>query len=1198
MSQKRRILTLMTVGALMYVALPCFAQQATITGTVTDPSGAVIPGAKVSVANPNRGFVEHLTTNSAGAYVATALPIGDYEITAEASGFKKLVRSGIVVQIGSKLRVDMRLLVGAVTQVVQVKSSSVHVQTETAELSDVITGNQINNLQLNGRDFASLTLLVPGASPTNDLDLSNPQNGGDVTVSFNGNRRRMNNFMIDGVSAMDETGYAKTVVTPSLDSIAEFRIATANYGAEYGKLGSAQVSVATKSGTKHFHGDAYDYFRNTKLEANPWFINRTIAPPGGNAPKAPLHWNDFGYTLGGPFYIPGHYNTEKNKTFFFWSQEWHRYRQPVVINAGVPTTLERQGNFSQCDPSSANYNLVVASGCTLPSLNGVSYDTVQQMPGFDPQAFTDATDLLNAYVPLPNNGVDTYVHSAPLNTNWDQEMIRVDQNVSDKTKLFVTYIHEGQDVLFPTGNNNHDTYDSVQTDTPANQNLAALNLTHIFASTFVNNVTLGLHTNWLTHYAVVGPSSVARSFDRPAGFVMNHLFTANSSNPYLPAVSVGGGVPFSFTMDTGPYPKEGATQIWTLQDDATWVYGRHTFKFGAYLEKYGVNEPLESGADTNGSLTFNAGGSLTTGNALADMLLGRIQQYTEAEVLSWQSGKGVPIGGYGRGYWRSAQYEPYFEDDWRASHRLTLNMGVRYSYFVPQHDIQNPPIDNTFIPSEYNPALQAQLDSNDNLVPGSGFNYTEYGNALVNCGRNGVPEGCARISESNVAPRFGFSYDPTGHGTTVIRGGYGIFYSATSESGAEGMGGNPPSALTPSGANILGYDNIVPGAVPPFGGFIFIPLDQKMPSTQQWSLGLQHMFRGSNLLTLTYIGTVGHHLTSIYNFNRVPIGVGTENAPGLAGLFPYCDASGNCNVQQVLINQAAPPDYFVPYRGYTSMAYNPLSANSNYNALQAEFQHAFGHGLMFQASYTWAHNLDNTSGDGTESGTGDPNLERWYGDSRFNRAQMLVMNYVYNLPFFAHASNAVARQALGGWVVSGITTFYSGIPISTFGVCGINGFSNGVGEGVQCNTVGALEPDKTIFNDPQFGPTEMWFNPNVMIQPALAQLLANGQPGMFGYLGRNVLTGPGRADWDLSLLKNFSLPWFGSERSKLQFRLEAFNAFNTPQWSGINFTCAGSNADGSPAFGSPCGGANNLGNGEVNSTFPPREVELAAKLIF
>ncbi|MGH7870298.1 MAG: hypothetical protein ACREP9_22310, partial [Candidatus Dormibacteraceae bacterium] len=350
---------------------------------------------------------------------------------------------------------------------------------------------------------------------------------------------------------------------------------------------------------------------------------------------------------------------------------------------------------------------------------------------------------------------------------------------------------------------------------------------------------------------------------------------------------------------------------------------------------------LNTGVDPQGFLTFNASGPSTTGNALADMFLGRIQQYTEAAVTR----NGVPVGGLGRGYWRMTDFEPYFQDTWKVSPRLTLNLGLRYYYWTPQHDIQNPPVDANFVPGLYNPAMQAQLDANGNLIPGSGFNYTEFGNGLVNCGRNGIPSGCTVLNKMNFAPRIGFAYDPFGTAKTVIRGGYGLYYSSTSESGAEGMGGNPPLVLSPTGYNLIGYDNIVPGAFGPFGLFVAIPSHQKMPSVQQFSLGVQHMFSGDSLLSVSYVGSQGRHLTTLYNLNQIPDGVTTLNAPALAGLSPYCDAQGNCSVQPLLINNVVSNTFFVPYRGYSALSMNPLSAVSNYNSLQVSFRHTFGHGL-------------------------------------------------------------------------------------------------------------------------------------------------------------------------------------------------------------------------------------------------------------
>lgn len=1204
--------------ALIFLTLgaSALAQEATIVGTITDSSGAVVPRAKVSVVNADKSFTRNLLSNSAGEYLGADLPIGSYVIIVEAPGFRRLVRSGVTLQVGQTLRVDLQLMVGQPSQQVTVQGNLPHVQTETAAISDVITGSQISNLELNGRQFVALTLLVPGASPDNGMDLTNLQNGGDIAISFNGGRNRYNAFTIDGNNNQDEGGYGSMVTYPSLDSVAEFSVSTSTYGAELGKLGSAHIEVATKSGTKEFHGDAYEYVRNDKFDANPWFINQQVAPVGGNAPKSPLKWNDFGYTLGGPVYIPGHYNTDRSKTFFFWSQEWHRFNQAQVINQAVPSLRMRSGDFSECDPASANANPVVQSGCVLPQLtaaNGTttSYDTVQSMPGFSPQAFANAQDLINSLVPLPNSGPITYVFPARFITDWREELIRVDQNISTKTSVFVRYTQDSDFNLIPTGNKGGDTYDTMQTDDHEPGYNAVLHLLHTFRPNLINDTQVGFFTNIHTWRSVVGSSSPSHSIDRPADFVMNHLFPVNASNTLLPALAVSGGVPFSFVMDAGPAPYENAAPTYNLKDDVTWMLGKHTLKFGFFFEKYQKNQDLQTGADTQGFLTFDGSGPISTLNGLADMFLGNIHHYAEAVVTK----NGIPIGGYGRGYWRMTDFEPYFQDNWKVSSKLTLNVGLRYYYYVPQHDVQNPPVDVNFLPAQYNPALQAQLDANDNLIPGSGFNYTMFGNGVVQCGRGAIPTGCTHLSNRNLGPRFGFAYDPWGSGKTVIRGGYGIYFDSTSEGGAEGMGGNPPPALTSNGANIVGYGNIVPGALPPESLFLAVPLSTKFPSVQQFSLGIQHEFSGNNLLTVSYVGSLGRHNDRLFNLNQIPIGVTTANAPALAGMsgvdalsgnpnpVPLCDGQGNCQVQPLLINQLTTADYFVPYRGFSSansaLDMNPLSAVSSYHSLQAEFRHAFGHGLSFQASYTWSHAIDDSSTDGFLSGVDDSNLSRWRGTGDINRTQMFVMNYVYDLPFFGSSSNPFLRQGLGGWKLSGITSFYTGQPIN-FG-CGISGFSTGIGGNVQCNTVGPLKVHKHVGNDPTFGPALVWFDPSVATQPNAAQLFANHQPGMFGYMGRNVLTGPGRNNWDIALLKDFKTPWFRSESSTLQFRLETFNTFNHPQWNSINSGCNGDpNPDGSPAFGRSCasGLVNGILNGEVNGTWPPRVMQLALKFTF
>jgi hypothetical protein len=408
--------------------------------------------------------------------------------------------------------------------------------------------------------------------------------------------------------------------------------------------------------------------------------------------------------------------------------------------------------------------------------------------------------------------------------------------------------------------------------------------------------------------------------------------------------------------------------------------------------------------------------------------------------------------------------------------------------------------------------------------------------------------------------------------------------------------------------NLAGYGDIQPISNPagqpiPPGSFTAIPLYQKFPSVQQFSFGMQHEFLGNNLLSVGYVGSQGRHLARSRQADQVPIGVGSMNVPSLAG-FPGCDAGGNCDVQTSLIN-GAPTVFFVPYSGYTSIPMKENTAISNYNSLQANFRHTFGKGLTFQASYTWSHAIDDASESWGRSYVDDSNLSRWRATSDMNRTQVLVMNYIYELPFFKKSPTGAARSLLGGWKVSGITSFFTGQPID-FG-CG--GLTSGIGEGVKCNSLGKFQIKKGVVNDPEFGPTPTWFDPNTIGQVTLAQLRADGQPGMFGTMGRNVLTGPGRNNWDMALLKDFELTWFGAERSRLEFRWETFNTFNHPQWgfaplaSGSYAVNAGCDPQTPP--GSPCGPATlsdgtpiNLRNGEVNAAWPARIMQLGLKVIF
>ena len=345
-----------------------FAQEeATIVGTVSDPSGAAVPQAHVSVQNPAKAFMLSLNVDSAGAYTAARVPIGDYEITVDAPGFKRIQRSGVSLTVGQTLRLDFKMELGNTTQSVTIVGNAPQVNTESGTVSSLITGHQIAELNLNNRNFTNLVLLTPGAAPTSGYDPTTMGLEGSDQVPINGVSGNYNNFEFDGVTMLDQgNGASSLLLFPSLDAIAEFRISNSNYSAEYSKTAGSMIELVSKSGTNKFHGDLYDYLRNDVFDANDWFANRQIAPPGGNAPKTPLKWNDFGFTLGGPIFIPGVYNTSRTKTFFFVSEEWRRQRQGTVVSSQTPTMLMRNGDFSECDPASPNFNSTVASGCVSP----------------------------------------------------------------------------------------------------------------------------------------------------------------------------------------------------------------------------------------------------------------------------------------------------------------------------------------------------------------------------------------------------------------------------------------------------------------------------------------------------------------------------------------------------------------------------------------------------------------------------------------------------------------------------------------------------------------------------------------------------------------------------------------------------------------------------------------------------------------
>lgn len=1157
--------------------LSAFGQAAaTIVGVVTDTSGATVAGASVTVSNRDKGFVRQVATDSAGSYIAAKLPIGDYEVVAELTGFEKLVQTGVTLTVGQTLRVDLVMRVGSTHQEITVQSNSTNVETETGTISSVITGSQVTQLNLNGRNFTNLATLIPGAAAGN-YDPTSVGVLASSAISFNGAPTQYNSWEIDGVNNTDQgAGGTANMVYPSIDAIAEFRIYTSIYDASIGKNAGATVELATKSGTNAFHGSLFEFVRNDDFDANNFFLNRVPSADGGAAAKVPLKRNDFGFTIGGPIFIPKHYNTDKSKTFFFWSEEWRRNREGTVINEPVPTELMRQGNFSQCDPSSSNFNAIVASNCVAP----VNPVTKQPYPGDIVPIQRQGAALLNALVPLPNSGLDQYTSALSLPTNFRDDVVRIDQNLGSKNTLFLRLIQDAYAQTFtPTlwSSANYDTVDTLWTS-PSKS--AVAHLTTTVNPHLVNEIMFAFSSDVNTVGQTAGASSPAKSITKPSDWSAGNLMPENAANPLIPGISLCGGVAFCVSESTGfNYYFYGP--ILTFKDNAVWNVGSHNLKFGVYVQHSHLDSSEDSGS-AQGFFSFSNSNPNTTGNALADMYIGEIASYTENGGV--QNGRFV--GGYPLGKWIEWDVEPYFQDDWHVTPHLTLNLGVRYYIPTPYADHSNLHLDSTFFPSQYNPAAEAQLNSAGYLNPATGQTYLTYGNGLVECGTSSVPAGCQQSFRGGLAPRFGFAWDPIGKGKFVVRGGYGISYDAANgNESAPGLFGNPPTVANPIAYNIAGYNTIGAGLIPP-SSISLVSANAKFPSVQQFSLGIQQQIGSHDIATLSYVGSLGRHLLQDRNINQVLPGETAQNVPALAGT-PGCDTAGTCNVQYVLTNALEPSIYFVPYRGYSTMTYRGWDGNSEYNSLQASYRRNVANGLTMQASYTWSHNIDDVGG----SGVNDYDMSRWRATSSLNQSQILIVNYTYQLPFFSHTKNGFVRQALGGWEVSGVSSFFTGQPIDF--TCGIAGTSSGVGGNVRCNSLGPLTVSKGVTDDPRYGPTATWFDPSMIGQITLPQLLADGESGEFGYMGRNPIAGPGRNNWDLALFKNFRTHWLG-EQSSLQFRAESYNTFNHTQWQSVQAGCGSE----TPA-GAPCSGnANNLGNGEVTSAWPARILQLGLKLVF
>lgn len=1085
-----------------------------VVGTITDPTSSVIANVKVTLTNTATGQSQSVQTNGSGNYTITNVQIGTYNLTAEEQGFQKYQRTGIIVTLNQTVRVDATLQLGDVSQSVTVAANAVQVQSDSSEVSNLISGSQVTQLAINGRNPIQLATLMPGVS-SNLPDFNAPNAlSSSASISFNGQRSDHNVWMIDGGEDYDRGSGGGFSVIPSPDAVAEFRVLTSNYSPEFGGGSGGVVTLALKSGTQQFHGGVWEFNRNDAFDASNFFTNRA------GAQKPELRYNTYGFNIGGPVTIPHIYNKSRQKTFFFYNMEWRKLVQGTVITHVTFPQAFYTGNFS-----SVNKQLHYPST----SIPGTGFTPGAPIPGNQIPASlinpNSALLLKQGVFPFPNTTGNQWSGSLGVPTNVREEIVRIDHHFTDNISLMGHYIQENANQRTATAAWDNQTFPTLGTQQLSPTYSAVVRLSWSISPTLLNETSYNYNGNRL----IFSPVGI---YKKPAGWNIPELFPSNALNR-LPSVNIAGA--YGTNYDPGSWPWYNAADSNEVRDDLSWTVGNHNMKMGANFLRYRKNQDIFG--NTQGSFNFNGN---FTGDAFADFLLGYANSYNELDIED-------------RGHWRDTMAGVYFVDNWRASRKLTLNLGLRWEALPATYDVQNRM--SNFVPSMYNPAQAPQFNADNSMNPnGPGFqtvsgiplsNVPFYLNGIGLAGRNGFPRGTTTSYWNNYGPRIGFAYDPTGNGKTVIRGGFGMFYEKIQGNALYNAATDVPFSYNPSLTNVLFSNPTISAltglqaAQPIFPANLttLAYQDYKNPTSMQWSLQVQQQLAANTVLSIGYVGNGNYHQPDYREINPVPL-----NDPNRQKI---ASNSYNANLDRL-------------YPGFGNIKEMENATGANYNALQIGLRVENKHGLTLQGAYTWSKELDYTSGDNSTQLSNPFDRSFNYGPGSYDRRQIAIFSYIYDLPFFKNAQHGFVRYTLGGWQLSGVTMFETGTPITpTIGndILGLGGNAT-----ARPNVSGTVTMPHSV---------DSWFSPSSFSQPAF---------GSFGNLGRGAIFGPGRGNWDMSLFKEFLFA--KREGPRVQFRFETFNTFNHTQFNGIALNY------------------NDANFGKVQSAFDPRIIQLGLKFLF
>lgn len=1064
-----------------------------ITGTVTDPSGAGIPGAQVTVTDISKGTTHQYLTDNSGSYNAPFLVPGHYSVTAEKTGFKKGVSGDNLVEVDQKARVDFTMQVGQASETIEVTSAAPLVRSESSELGEVINSRSVEQLPLNGRNFAQLVNLSPGVTSgqagenLSGASTFNPR----ASSNFNalGSQANANAWLVDGIIDNEYT-FNTVMVQPSVESVQEFKVLTGTYSAEFGR-GAGIVTTQTKSGSNQFHGSLFEFLRNSYLDSRNYFNAKPQKQP-------PYRRNQFGGSLGGPIL--------KNKTFFFADYYgWREIKGQTFINT-VPTAQDRTGNFSDLPVTIYNpYTTRVVNGATVrdpfPN-NTISANLLNQV----------GLNVASIY-PLPNlpGLFDNRTDTLNRNLNDNGGNIRIDHRISEKDSLFGRYSFE-KFTLFDTkgqGGCCIPTPPGLPFDlgpfiaggqnTTLTASGLALNETHVFSPTVVNEFIAGFaRTDPLTQQSDYGHNAATSLGIQ--GINVNQFTTG------IPTMNISGipGDPSYTSLNGGPsfLPANPRQTSYQLQDNLSWTVASHTLKFGYRIVKDEVSPFTNS--NTRGSLTF--GLNLTNnpvngngGNGLASLLLGLLANGTSAS-----GSRGFLQTPYYLTVWEHAAF---VEDDWKVTPRLTLNLGLRWDLFTPYTEERN------------------RLTN---------FNLTTL--SLVYAGMNGTSNTAGVETQyHDFSPHFGFAYDFTGNGRSVVRGGFSMSYFPEQPSASQMLGqqvpwtisqNTPTTELYPTSlSNVARINNPFgpPAPVQPMTTAQLIAANPSIlggsftnqtPYYETWTVSLEHQLGTNTLLELAYAGSRGIHL--LYAYNPQEVEPGPSSIP---------------SSQRVTLPQIAQ---------LRSITQEDPRNMSNYHGAQLTLNRRFAKGLQFLASYTWSKSLDYGGSAASGGGAvGNPqtitNLKAGYGPSGFDAPQRFVGSWTWELPFGPGKpwlNHGILSNVVGNWQLGGIATAQSGLPFTVHLANCVNNASN-------------CWPDRIGSGTAANQSFSHWYDPASFAAPCAVGLV-NGTCSQYAYRygnsGRGILRAPKLVDFDLSASKNITI----KERLQIQLRLDAFNALNHP----------------------------------------------------